>query len=118
MKLFIRQVRKLDKFVVLTKEDAGQWPELQNVVVIPNKLSFLSDEVSTLQHKTVVAVGRYAWQKGFDRLISIWSKVASSHPDWQLCIYARGDRKLSKLIMKDSPLFVMINAPKTLPSVT
>ena len=93
MKLFIRQVRKLDTFVVLTKEDAAQWSELQNVVVIPNKLSFLSDEVSTLQHKTVVAVGRYAWQKGFDRLIRIWSKVASSHPDWQLCIYGRGDRK-------------------------
>ena len=35
---------------------------------------------------TVLAVGRLAKQKGFERLISAWSRVASLYPSWRLDI--------------------------------
>ena len=69
MRSLIRELRQLSKFVVLTHEDAAFWPELQNVCVIPNPVSFFPDIVSDCTHKQVIAVGRYVAQKGFDRLI-------------------------------------------------
>lgn len=90
---FYRQLRHLDTLVVLTDEDRAAWQRhLDRVVTIPNPLSFQTEETSPLTAKRVVAVGRYAWQKGFDRLIQIWSQVHLQHPDWQLHIYGRGDR--------------------------
>lgn len=91
--MFYRQLRHLDTLVVLTDEDRLAWEkQLNNVVTIPNPLSFHTDDVSPLTAKRVVAVGRFAWQKGFDRLVQIWSQVQPLHPDWQLHIYGRGAR--------------------------
>lgn len=90
---FYRQLQHLDTLVVLTDEDRAAWQKhLERVVTIPNPLSFQAEETSPLTAKRVVSVGRYAWQKGFDRLIQIWSQVHPQHPDWQLHIYGRGDR--------------------------
>lgn len=86
----IRELKKLDKFVVLTHEDAAFWPELNNVIVVPNPTSFFPDTVSDCTRKQVIAAGRYVAQKGFDRLISAWQKVSSRHPDWVLKIYGDG----------------------------
>ncbi|MEQ3138104.1 glycosyltransferase family 4 protein [Bacteroides intestinalis] len=86
----IRELKKLDKFVVLTHEDAAFWPELNNVIVVPNPTSFFPDTVSDCTRKQVIAAGRYVDQKGFDRLISAWQKVSSRHPDWVLKIYGDG----------------------------
>ena len=76
--------------VVLTNEDAKLWPEIPNVKVIPNPVSFFPKYVSTCQNKQVIAVGRYFGEKGFDRLISAWSIVNKLHPDWHLKIYGDG----------------------------
>ena len=81
--------------MVLTHEDAALWPELNNVIVIPNPTSFFSDTVSDCMRKQVIAAGRYVSQKGFDRLISAWQKVASRHPDWVLKIYGDGGERES-----------------------
>jgi len=40
--------------------------------------------------KKVIVVGRYEWQKGYDRLLEIWKLVTRKHPDWQLDIYGEG----------------------------
>lgn len=86
----IRKLKKLSKFVVLTYEDAAFWPELNNVAVIPNPVSFFPDTVSDCTQKQVIAAGRYVGQKGFDRLITAWQIVAQRHPDWTLKIYGDG----------------------------
>lgn len=86
----IRKLKKLSKFVVLTYEDAMFWPELQNLIVIPNPVPFFPETFSTCTQKQVIAVGRYAPQKGFDRLIPAWRKVIDKHPDWTLKIYGDG----------------------------
>lgn len=90
MNSLIREVRKLSKFIVLTHEDAAFWPELQNVCVIPNPVSFFPDNISDCSSKQVIAVGRYVAQKGFDRLITAWRDVADKHPDWVLKVYGDG----------------------------
>lgn len=93
MKSLKRKLRRLDRFVVLTHEDAVCWKELPNVQVIPDPLSLPVGERSPLTAKRVVAVGRYTYQKGFDLLLQAWAKVHGMHPDWQLHVYGAGNRQ-------------------------
>ncbi|MEL5896305.1 glycosyltransferase family 4 protein [Bacteroides sp. GD17] len=108
MAALIHELKKLSRFVVLTHEDAAYWPELENVMVIPNPSSFFPEEQSECTAKQVIAVGRYVSQKGFDRLINAWQLVADRHPDWQLKIYGDGamrtqlERQITALCLQDS----------------
>jgi len=88
----LKQLKRLDKFVVLSEEDYHNWPELSNKTVIPNSIFFFPDFQSTCENKQVVAVGRYTWQKGFDLLLQAWKIVHEKHPDWTLNIYGSGER--------------------------
>ena len=40
--------------------------------------------------KRLIAVGRMEYQKNFPDLLSIWSRVAPTFPDWELHIYGDG----------------------------
>jgi len=91
MNSLINNLKQLDKFVVLTEEDSHNWPELDNVVVIPNFVSSVPMKQSDGSSKRVIAVGRYSYQKGFDLLIDAWCIVHNSHPSWLLDIYGAGD---------------------------
>ena len=66
-------LRKLDQFVVLTHEEAAFWPELNNIRVIPNPIITQTERFSECTSHQVIAVGRYAPQKGFDLLIEAWN---------------------------------------------
>ena len=88
----VKQLKRLDRFVVLTEEDMLAWPELQNVSVIPDPLSFVPTAQSSLSVKRVIAVGRYVYQKGFDLLLQAWAKIERQCPDWMLVVYGDGDR--------------------------
>lgn len=89
----VREIRRLDSFVVLTQEDCSNWSsDVQNVRVIPNPVSFFPDGSSSCKEKQVIAVGRYTWQKGFDMLIQAWALVHLRHPDWHLHIYGPGEK--------------------------
>lgn len=99
MKSLVSHLKRLDRFVVLTKEDKLAWKELDNVEVIPDPLAFDINEVSPLTNKRVIAVGRYVYQKGFDLLLQAWSKVEKQLPDWELTIYGMGDRSPYEKLM-------------------
>ena len=92
LRSLIVKLRKLDRFVVLTEEDKRAWKELNNVVAIHNPVSFNSVTISTLSAKRVIAVGRYAYQKGFDLLLQSWKAVQKECPEWTLAVYGTGDR--------------------------
>ena len=92
MKSLVGRLKRLDQFVVLTEEDRSAWSELHNVMTIPDPLTFYPAEASPLTEHRVIAVGRYAYQKGFDLLLQGWSQVEQRFPDWQLAIYGQGDR--------------------------
>lgn len=92
-KQLINKIKELDKFVVLTHEDYQQWGELKNIVVIPNFITEIPDNISTCENKQVLALGRYTEQKGFDLLINAWEIVEKKHLDWKLDIYGSGNWK-------------------------
>lgn len=75
-----------DKFITLTEEDKTFWAEKNNVEVIPNPLPFETEHFSDYLAKRVLCVGRVSYDKGIDRLLSIWSQVSPSFPDWKLSL--------------------------------
>lgn len=87
----LKWVKKYDRFVVLTKEDASYWGNLANLEVIPNANSFEVDKTADYDVKRVIAVGRYDYQKGFEDLIDSWSLVSNKFPDWRLDIFGNGE---------------------------
>ena len=88
-----RLVRKFDRFVVLTEEDAKMWGEMPNIRVIPNAANFIAQKYSDCSEKRVIAVGRLDYQKSFDRLILVWEKVHEKMQDWRLDIFGQGEWK-------------------------
>lgn len=94
-------VRKFDRFVVLTEEDAQMWGEIPGLKVIPNAAKFIAERFSDGSAKRVIAVGRLDYQKGFDRLIMAWEKVRESMPDWRLDIFGQGEWKDMLQLMID-----------------
>ena len=101
MHSLVSKLKQLDRFVVLTEEDKSAWPELHNICVIPDPLSFIPTQKSPLTEKRVIAVGRYVYQKGFDLLLQAWAKIEKQCPDWQLAIYGDGNRTPYEQQMKD-----------------
>jgi len=83
-----------DRFVVLTTDNLNEW-KLKNLQVISNPLSFYPDQNAPLEEKTVLAVGRQSYQKGYDRLLESWKKVSEKHPDWKLKVYGKKDERLN-----------------------
>ena len=101
----IKHLKKLDRFIVLTEEDKATWVELDNVVAIPNPISFTVDRASPLSQKRVIAVGRYAYQKGFDMLLKAWAIVEKQNNEWTLAVYGAGERESYQQLMDE----LMIN---------
>lgn len=89
-KLMTQLAKNFDRFVVLTNDNLTEWNG-KNVIVISNPLSFYPEQSSNLESKTVIAVGKQSFQKGFDRLLKSWSQVHEKHPDWNLEIYGKYD---------------------------
>lgn len=83
---------RFDRFVTLTREDLGYWGNPAGGVVIPNFLPAFPANPSALSARTVLAVGRYTYQKSFDRLIRAWA--AAEVPDgWKLRIVGDGEER-------------------------
>ena len=84
-------ISRYHRIVVLTHEDKeSNWKNNEKVVVIPNPLTAPCSSQSTLDHQTVIAVGRLVPQKNFSSLIDAWKLVASKHPEWTLEIWGEG----------------------------
>ena len=99
MSNLVGKLQQLDRLVVLTEKDKESWVELNNVVVIPDPLSFQPLTRSELNNKRVIAVGRYSYEKGYDMLLSAWKKVAQECTGWRLDIFGDGDKSsLEQLI--------------------
>ncbi len=86
--------KKADVVVTLTKDDAQNWKKAKRVETIPNFSTMSISKLSDCESKRVIAVGRLEWQKGYDRLIDIWTLVSKKHPDWQLDIFGEGSLEL------------------------
>ena len=80
---------KYSKIVVLTEEDKKKW-NYDNIIVIPN---FHCERIISEQclpnknHKVIVCIGRYSYQKGVDLLVAVWKIIANKYPNWELHYY-------------------------------
>jgi glycosyltransferase involved in cell wall biosynthesis len=91
---FRRFYPRLDAYSALTERDAAAFSHMLGpgvrVTCIPNGVSDGGDVRSSNHNKVVIAAGRLAPQKGFDRLIPAWAQVARRHIDWELKIFGGG----------------------------
>ena len=103
----IKVVSRFDRFVVLTNEDKGYWGDLDNILVIPNARSFEFETPAELKNKSVIAVGRYCYQKDLGKLIDAWGLVCVEEDGWKLHLVGDGEdrerlqRQIEELGLKD-----------------
>lgn len=90
--LYFRTIeRNADVIVTLTDQDKKLWKKAKHIEVIPNFSTMQINQYSDYSQKRVIAVGRLDWEKGYGRLIEIWSYVHSRFPDWHLEIFGEGN---------------------------
>lgn len=105
---YLKKLRQYDRFIVLSKEDAENWHELGNVEVISNMCPIEISQKSQLIAHRVVSVGRYEFQKGYDRLIDAWALISKQVSGWTLHLVGEGslrgelDTKIRKLGLENS----------------
>ncbi len=99
MRALVPTLRSLDRLVVLTPNDREAWPELSNVVSIPNPLSIEPSGRSPLTEKRVVVVGRYCHEKGYDDLLKAWAEVQMLNSEWRLDTFGDGERSSYEKMM-------------------
>ena len=93
MNSLLGHLKRLDKMVVLTDSALKDWPELCNVVMIPDALPFRIDDKSELTAKRIISIGRYAFDKGNDLLLQAWTIIEKQMPEWTLEIYGNGEKE-------------------------
>lgn len=84
-----------DAVIVQTKRATSALPKQSLVHVIPNPITPCpeeSEQGSTLRIPaySIIAMGRFAEQKGFDLLIRAFSSLRELHPGWHLVILGDG----------------------------
>jgi glycosyltransferase involved in cell wall biosynthesis len=97
----LKNLKNLNRLVVLTEKDREAWTELKDVTVIPDPLPFVPSSVSPLTEKRVIAVARYSYEKGIDLLLRAWAQVEKGTNDWCLSIFGDGDRDPYKQQIKE-----------------
>lgn len=106
IRMFSRKLaaKYADALVVLSKDDYNTYikeiKKINKIKSIYNPLPFEVKKRSNLDNKTILAVGRYVYQKGFDILLQSWSKIQCDLPEWQLRIVGDGEdkKKLESII--------------------
>lgn len=108
MKMKFHTNKIFDCVTVLTEADT-KVPNIpnENMVVLPNPLTF--EPVKEIPHKEkiILATGRLdVWNvKGFDNLIRAWGRIANQYPEWKLIIAGEGHKNskdyLGKLVKEE-----------------
>lgn len=62
-----------------------------NAIYIPNPLSFYNENMSELNSKTVINIGRLTSDKRQDVLLDIWKNISTKFPEWKLTIIGKGE---------------------------
>ncbi|WP_150576011.1 glycosyltransferase family 4 protein [Pandoraea aquatica] len=90
--------RRYDAVVVLTDADRNAWrthhPDARaQFVTLPNPLGIAMPDSPPAHgdERCILAVGRLVPEKGFDRLIDAWTRIAAYAPGWQVHIVGDGE---------------------------
>lgn len=88
--LFRFLASQFNAVVVLTNGNKSEWRK-DNVIVIPNPLSFYPNKKSLLENNSVIAVGSHSYNKGYDLLLDAWKLIIQNHKNWKLHVYGKFD---------------------------
>lgn len=84
----------LDAIVVLSlsakREFKTYLSKDKSVYVIPNSLPFSSSDLSNVENKRIIMVGRLSEEKGYERVIPIAKYLEQNHPEWRIDIFGSG----------------------------
>jgi len=110
--LYPLMLRKNTEVVCLTHGDADDFTSMCSkqgcsplVEVIPNFTGIVTQQQSNYNSKVVVAAGRKCYEKNFERLKNLWSKVEKNYPDWQMKIHHETKDMVSAYL--EGSVFVM-----------
>lgn len=89
--------RQLDKFLLLTDDDARAFQEhnFNNTGVMPNPLSLPPAHAETPREDLVVAIARYDEIKQLDQALQAWAMLAPELPGWRFELYGEGPERSS-----------------------
>lgn len=97
-----------DYVVTLTQRDKELWEKglkkiNAKIVAIANPVSYEDiGNTPSLEYKTILTVGRLTHVKGFDLLITAWSKIVRQVSGWKIVIVGSGeDEIMLKQMAKD-----------------
>lgn len=62
-------------------------------IYIPHSLDYMPNQVSQLNQKNIISIGRLSKEKGYDDLVEVFRLVMSKRPDWTLNIIGDGNEK-------------------------
>lgn len=90
--MYRKGLSKAQVIVALTENDAGEWRKMfTKVCVIPDVVHLNEGDVSSLENKRVIWVGRFDYQKRPLEAIRIWEQIYPKFTDWHLDIYGEGE---------------------------
>lgn len=91
----LKAIRKADLLIALTEHDASCWRRhrIKNIQVLPNPVTYYADSINDIKKERcrIIAVGRLASQKRFDRLIEAFTLISNRYPEWYIDIYGEGE---------------------------
>ncbi|WP_339661504.1 glycosyltransferase family 4 protein [Croceibacter atlanticus] len=90
LQLFLQNIKesienKYDTLLVLNPDERNFFKS-KNTYVIPNAIQIPAKKAK-LEKKQLIAAGRIAPVKGFERLIAAWALLAPKYTEWSLHIY-------------------------------
>jgi glycosyltransferase involved in cell wall biosynthesis len=117
-----RAYPRLAALVVLTEADRRDYAALLGAVPrierIPNAVPRHDGPPARLEGTRVLAAGRLTPQKGFDRLVPAFARVAAVHPEWTLRICGGGpERAALRRLVAQHALGGRVELPGPVPDV-
>jgi glycosyltransferase involved in cell wall biosynthesis len=88
-----RSIKKFAVLVVLSMRDALAWSKVTQAIVIPNSIPFAKTVCASCKDGQILSIGRLSEEKGFDRLVEVWSLIAPKYGDWKVEVYGEGSKR-------------------------
>ena len=92
IKSLVKSCENLDKLVLVSNGLADFYKTYlgDKVIFIPNCIDEVNNEISKLDNKNLITVGRLSKEKGYDDLLRLFKKLSTKYPDWKLNIVGDG----------------------------
>ena len=94
----LKSIKNIDYFLPVSEELTKFYKEKLNktktkCIYIPHCIDNYPKEISKLNEKNIISVGRLSKEKGYLDLVDVFKIVVKKHPEWKLNIVGDGEEK-------------------------